>query len=229
MKNKRFAARTSDSLARSAPRGRLTSHEVMDEFKVPTDTQGGTAAPDVAATQVMDTQLQAPSGWGANVQPVVDDAKQADNDDDDETQAPDDYDDDETQAPDDYDDDATQAPEDDDEPAANESAGATMPNPYDEAGGISDDDATQAPPDSPEPIEEATREEMAPEQFLDPEPEPEPEWVAAAAHAPRRELAGGMDVNKSLPAGWVEKEHNGRPYYVNASTGAKSWTRPSMH
>ena len=30
-----------------------------------------------------------------------------------------------------------------------------------------------------------------------------------------------------LPAGWVRKEHNGRSYYVNASTGAKSWTRPS--
>ena len=30
-----------------------------------------------------------------------------------------------------------------------------------------------------------------------------------------------------LPSGWVQKEHNGRPYYVNASTRTKSWTRPS--
>ena len=74
----------------------------MDETQVPTDTQGATAAPDVAATQLMDTQMHAPSGWGANVQPVVGD--------DDATQAPEDYDDDATQAPEDYDDDATQAP-----------------------------------------------------------------------------------------------------------------------
>ena len=74
-------------MARSAPRGRLTSPEVMDETQVPTDTQGATAAPDVAATQLMDTQMHAPSGWGANVQPVVGD--------DDATQAPEDYDDDE--------------------------------------------------------------------------------------------------------------------------------------
>ena len=138
----------------------------MDEAQDPVDTQGATAAPDVA-NQVMDTLINAPSGWGANVQPV-------ENHDDDATQAPDDYDDDATQAPDDYDDDATQAPEDDDEPAANEFAGATVPSPNDEAGGISDDDATQAPPDSPEPTAEPIPEKMTHEQPVELEHEPEP-------------------------------------------------------
>ena len=138
----------------------------MDEAQDPVDTQGATAAPDVA-NQVMDTLINAPSGWGVNVQPV-------ENHDDDATQAPDDYDDDATQAPDDYDDDATQAPEDDDEPAANEFAGATVPSPNDEAGGISDDDATQAPPDSPEPTAEPIPEKMTHEQPVELEHEPEP-------------------------------------------------------
>lgn len=33
---------------------------------------------------------------------------------------------------------------------------------------------------------------------------------------------------RPLPAGWVEYHDkcSGRPYYVNASTGSKSWVRP---
>ena len=30
-----------------------------------------------------------------------------------------------------------------------------------------------------------------------------------------------------MPQGWVQKEHNDRPYFVNSSTGEKSWTRPA--
>ena len=30
-----------------------------------------------------------------------------------------------------------------------------------------------------------------------------------------------------LPDGWVERQHEGRPFYANTSTGETTWTRPS--
>ena len=42
-----------------------------------------------------------------------------------------------------------------------------------------------------------------------------------------RGVGGGGGAAGGLPQGWVQKEHNGRPYFVNSSTGEKSWTRPA--
>ena len=36
-----------------------------------------------------------------------------------------------------------------------------------------------------------------------------------------------LRLRGGLLAGWVQKEHNGRPYFVNTSTGVKTWARPT--
>ena len=48
--------------------------------------------------------------------------------------------------------------------------------------------------------------------------------AAAAGRVSSRRVATGSSAQ--LPRGWVEKSHNGRPYFVS-STGERSWERPS--
>eukprot|EP01045_Picozoa_sp_COSAG04_P014511 COSAG04_NODE_1092_length_8322_cov_1.935547_1_plen_146_part_10 len=49
-----------------------------------------------------------------------------------------------------------------------------------------------------------------------------------AAAPPARGAAGGGVANQQqLPVGWAERSHEGRPYFVNRTTGEKSWQRPT--
>ena len=38
---------------------------------------------------------------------------------------------------------------------------------------------------------------------------------------------GLAETPHKLPAGWTQKEHRGRPYYVNAATGDRTWNPPT--
>ena len=46
--------------------------------------------------------------------------------------------------------------------------------------------------------------------------------------APPHGQGGGGVASSSLPQGWAEREHQGRAYFVNTTTGEKSWTRPEQ-
>ena len=41
------------------------------------------------------------------------------------------------------------------------------------------------------------------------------------------EIASGGAGGGGLPAGWVQREHRGRAYYVNTATRERTWTHPA--
>jgi hypothetical protein len=51
--------------------------------------------------------------------------------------------------------------------------------------------------------------------------------VGAPPSRRRVEVAASAKSVARLPDGWVERSHNGRPFFVNASTREKTWTRPT--
>ena len=50
--------------------------------------------------------------------------------------------------------------------------------------------------------------------------------ISQRARDSRRGGGRAAGASDGLPAGWVQRQHDGRPYYVNAATGRRTWTRP---